>query len=149
MPQISLKISHNIDISRINFKDTFALIHDELGKVPHLDNKTCHSGVVQEVYSYIGLGDDKATKVYLEILWLEDSERLALKKELAQNLMNILENTLVPQIEHQGLMCIPRVRIGNLGTLHKDYHISGRAALFFNSPNSQNSSGTLSTRSSL
>lgn len=126
MPQISLKISDNIDIRRINFKDTFASIHHELGKVPNLDNKTCHSGVIQEVYSYIGLGDEKATKVYLEVRWLEDSERAALKKELAQSMMRILELTLVPQIKEQNLDCIPRVRIGNLGVLHKDYHISGR-----------------------
>ena len=125
MPQISLKISSNIDISRINFKDVFSAIHRELGKMPNLDIKTCHSGVIQEVYSYIGLGDDKPTKVYLEVLWLESSERLAVKKELARSLMNILENTLTPQIERQNLVCIPRVHIANLGTLEQDYHISG------------------------
>lgn len=125
MPQISLKISNNIDIHQINFEETFAAIHAELGKIPNLDVKTCHSGVIQEVYSYIGLDDKHATKVYLEVLWLESAERAALKKELARNLMSILENTLVPQIIKQGLVCIPRVRIGNLGIINLDYHISG------------------------
>jgi len=125
MPQISLKISNNIDISCVNFKDVISAIHHELGKMPNLDIKTCHSGVIQEVYSYIGLGDDKATKVYLEVLWLESSERLVVKKELARRLMSILENTLVPQIERQNLVCIPRVRIANLGIVEQDYHISG------------------------
>lgn len=128
MPQISLKISNNIDISPINFKDVFSAIHQELSTMPHLDINTCHSGVIQEVYSYIGLNDAKATKVYLEVLWLESNERLLVKKDLAQRLMNILENTLVPQIERQNLFCIPRVRISNLGALGKDYHISGHIA---------------------
>jgi 5-carboxymethyl-2-hydroxymuconate isomerase len=126
MPQISLKVSNNIDISRINFKDTFAAIHHVLGTMPNLDITTCHSGVIQEAYSYIGLGDDSATKVYLEILWLESSERLELKRELAERLMGILENTLSSQIEKQNLRCIPRVRIANLGTLGQDYHTKGR-----------------------
>lgn len=124
MPQISLKLSSNIDISCINFADVFSKIHDELGKMPGLDIKTCHSGVIQERYSYIGLNDTSATKVYLEVLWLENSERLAVKKELAQRLMSILENTFIPQIVRQRLVCIPRVRISNLGALGTDYHIS-------------------------
>jgi hypothetical protein len=123
MPQISLKISSNIDISRINFTATFAAVHQELEKIPHLDIAACHSGVIQEVFSYIGRGDDRATKVYLEVLWLESSERLALKRDLAQTLMNILEKTLAPQIQSQNLACIPRVRIANLGVLGQDYHI--------------------------
>lgn len=61
MPQISLKLSNNIDTNCINFKTIFAAIHDELGKMPNLDITTCHSGVVQEAYSYVGLGDDSAT----------------------------------------------------------------------------------------
>ncbi len=128
MPQISLKLSNNIDISRINFKDLFAKIHQALGEMPNLDIKTCNSGVIQEIYSYIGLGDESATKVYLEVLWLESDERIAVKKELAQQLMNILDTILVPQIEQQSLVCIPRVRIGNLGTLDVDYHIKGRSS---------------------
>lgn len=75
--------------------------------------------------SYIGLDDKHATKVYLEVLWLESAERASLQKELARNLMSILENTLAPQIIKQGLVCIPRVRIGNLGIINLDYHISG------------------------
>lgn len=125
MPQISLKISNNIDMHQINFEETFAAIHTELGKMPNLDVKTCHSGVIQEVYSYIGLDDKHATKVYLEVLWLKSAERASLQKELARNLMSILENTLAPQIIKQGLVCIPRVRIGDLGIINLDYHISG------------------------
>lgn len=125
MPQISLKLSNNIDIKQINFEEIFSAIHAELGKMPNLDIKTCHSGVIQEVYSYIGLGNQHATKVYLEVLWLESSERAALKKELARNLMTILENTLASQIIKQGLICIPRVRIANLGAINLDYYISG------------------------
>jgi hypothetical protein len=49
MPQISLKISKNIDIARINFQDVFIAIHDELAKVPDMNVKTCNSGVLQEV----------------------------------------------------------------------------------------------------
>lgn len=128
MPQISLKISNNINVDFINFKDVFSAIHQELGKMPNLDINTCHSGVIQEIYSYIGLGDNSATKVYLEVLWLESRERLAVKKELAQRLMSILENRLVPQIEQQKLFCIPRVRIGNLGTFGEDYHIRSHLA---------------------
>lgn len=124
MPQISLKISNNIDIKQINFVDTFKAIHAELGKIPNLDIKNCHSGVIQEVFSYIGLGDNRVTKVYLEVLWLENNERAALKIELAKKLMKILENLLVPQVLKQDLICIPRVRISNLGKLKSDYHIS-------------------------
>ena len=120
MPQISLKISNNIDISRINFNDIFSAIHHELGKMPNLDVNTCHSGVIQEVYSYIGLGNNKSTKVYLEVLWLESKERAAVKKELAQHLMNVLDNTLVPLIKQQNLICVPRVRIGNLNLPNHD-----------------------------
>jgi 5-carboxymethyl-2-hydroxymuconate isomerase len=126
MPQITLKISNNIDISVLNFKSVFAAIHDELGKVPGLNIKTCHSGVLQEAYSYIGFDDDKATKVYLEVLWLENDVRQTLKQALGQSLIAILEKTLAPQIEKQHVTCIPRVRIGNLGELGKDYQISQR-----------------------
>jgi hypothetical protein len=85
---------------------------------------TNNSGVVQEVYSYIGLGDEKVTKVYLEVLWLENSQRSELKKNLSEKLMSILETLLVPQIEKQNLVCVPRVRIGNLGGINQDYLIS-------------------------
>ncbi len=125
MPQISLKISKNIDTAHINFTDLFIDIHNELGKIPGLNINTCHSGIIQEIYSYIGLGDEKATKVYLEILWLETDQRSLLKKELAKNLMTILEKNLVPLVQAQNLVCIPRIRIGNLGVLDQDYHIAG------------------------
>lgn len=124
MPQISLKLSKNIDTKLINFKDIFAAIHQALGKVPNLDITTCNSGVIQELYSYIGFGDEKVTKVYLEILWLENTQRSELKKELGQTLMSILESMLVPHIEKQNLICLPRVRIGNLGEANQDYFIS-------------------------
>lgn len=124
MPQIALKISKNIDITSINFQAAFVAIHEELSKVPNLDIKTCNSGVVQEVYSYIGLGDERITKVYLEVLWLENNQRVELKKSLAEKLMSILETLLVPQIEKQNLVCVPRVRIGNLGVINQDYLIS-------------------------
>jgi len=124
MPQISLRISNNIDLNQVNLKETFAAIHIELSKMPNLDIKTCHSGIIKEDYSYIGSDDKHATKVYLEVLWIESAERAMLKKELAKNLMAILENILAPQIIKQGLGCIPRVRIGNLGIINLDYHIS-------------------------
>lgn len=43
--------------------------------------------------------------------------------------MNILEEIIVPQIEKQKLICIPRVRIANLGELEREYHISKRHPL--------------------
>ena len=130
MPQLTLKISHNIDISIINFNEIFAAIHQELTNVPNMNVNTAHSGVIHEAYSYIGLGDDKATKVYLELLWLEDSERMLIKKSLANRLVRILEEMLAPQIEKQNLNCVPRVRIGNLGVVDIDYHISKRPPVF-------------------
>lgn len=129
MPQITLKVSSNIDINLINFKDIFTAIHVELGKMPHLDITTCNSGVLQEVYSYIGSGDEKASKVYLEVLWLESEERAPLKHKLGKQLMNILETMLVPQIIDQGLICIPRVRIDNLGIINLNYHIGEHGVL--------------------
>jgi 5-carboxymethyl-2-hydroxymuconate isomerase len=126
MPQLSLKISKNIEITQVDFRGLFVAIHDALRNVPNMDITTCHSGVIQEDFSYVGLGDDKITKMYLEIYWLEDAQRLAMKKKLAQQLMKILEDLIVPQIEKQKLICIPRVRIANLGMLEQEYHISNR-----------------------
>lgn len=124
MPQLTLKISKNIDISLINFSTVFAAIHDAFRDVPNMDITTCHSGVIQEDFSYIGLGDNRMTKVYLEVYWLENLQRIAIKKQLAQRLMQILETTIVPHVEKQNLICIPRVRIANLGILEQEYHIS-------------------------
>lgn len=124
MPQLSLKISKNIDINQVDFRTLFAAIHEALRIVPNMDITTCHSGVIQEDFSYIGLGDDRITKMYLEVYWLENTERLAMEKQLAQKLLKILEDLIVPQIEKQNLICIPRVRIANLGTLGQEYHIS-------------------------
>jgi 5-carboxymethyl-2-hydroxymuconate isomerase len=126
MPQLSLKISKNIDITRIDFQKLFVEIHEALRDVPNMDITTCHSGVIQEDFSYIGLGDVRLTKMYLEVYWLEDEKRLAMKKKLAQKLMKLLEDIIVPQIEEQKLICIPRVRIANLGKLEQEYFISTR-----------------------
>ena len=127
MPQLSLTISKNIDITQVDFSKLFEAIHDALRDVPNMDITTCHSGVIQEDFSYVGLGDNKITKLYLEIYWLEDAQRVAMKKQLAQKLMKILEEIIVPQIEKQKLICIPRVRIANLGVIEEEYHISKRS----------------------
>jgi len=66
--------------------------------------------------------------MYLEVYWLENTQRVAMKKQLAQKLMKLLEDIIVPQIEKQKLICIPRVRIANLGELEQEYHISKRKA---------------------
>jgi hypothetical protein len=123
MPQISLIISHNIDIKPINFRAIFAEIHDVLGKVPTLDNRTCFSGVIQESYSYIGLGNEQATKVFLEVQWLESAERKTMKPALAAELMSILSAHLTPALQNQGLICQPRVKISNLGAIDHEYFI--------------------------
>lgn len=126
MPQITLKVSKNIDITQLDLRELFAAIHEVLRSVPNMDITTAHSGVIQEDFSYIGLGDPHLTKMYLEIYWVESEKRAAIKAGLAQNLMKILEDLIVPQVEKQNLVCIPRVRIANLGTLNSDYHISTR-----------------------
>ncbi|MBA2652655.1 MAG: hypothetical protein H0U73_10370 [Tatlockia sp.] len=123
MPQITLKLSNNIDLTELNFTDLFRAIHKELELIPSLDVTTCQSGVIQEVYSYLGLGDKKTTKIYLEILWLENQQRLLIKNDLAKNLMKLLKNKLTPPIEAQNLLCNPRIRIGNLGVIGEDYYI--------------------------
>ena len=129
MPQLSLRISKNIDMSLLNFPRLFAAIHDELRHAPNMDIMTCHSGVVQEDFSYAGLGDERMTKMYLELYWVENEKRVAMKDKLGRHLMQILEELIVPQVEKQGLICIPRVRIANLGQLDRDYHISTRISL--------------------
>ncbi len=123
MPQITLKLSHNINLNLINLRPLFVDIHELLGKVPHLDNKTCFSGVLHEDFSYIGQGDDKLTKIFLEILWLETPERKTLKPALGSELMAVLALHLSDAIERQGLIFQPRVRIANLGAIEQDYHI--------------------------
>jgi|GEM_PF-3592322 5-carboxymethyl-2-hydroxymuconate isomerase len=127
MPQLTLKISNNIDINQLDLRKLFAEIHTAMGTVPNLDIATCNSGVIKEDFSYIGFGDERYTKAYLEVYWLENASRTEIKKQLAQQLMQILENLLVPQIEKQNLICVPRVRIANLGELNQDYHIAKRS----------------------
>ena len=126
MPQISLRISKNIDMAQLDFSELFAAIHEVLRDAPYVDVSTCQSGVIQEDFSYFGLGDEKKTKMYLELYWVETEQRIAIKKHLALQLMKILESYIVPQVEKQQLTCIPRVRIANLGTPDQDYHISER-----------------------
>jgi hypothetical protein len=123
MPQLMLKLSNNINITKLDFKSVFSAIHERLGKVPKLDNRTCFSGVIHEEYSYIGLGDDKLCKIFLEIMWLETEERIALKAALAADLMSILTIHLADSIQEQALIFQPRVRIVNLGMLGQEYHI--------------------------
>ncbi len=124
MPQISLRISKNIDISKIDFRPIFITIHEEMAKQINVDINTCQSGVIQENFSFIGRGEENRTKVYLEILWLESEARQGLKNELAKNLMIILKDKLVPLVNMQDLICVPRIRIGSLGTLDQDYFIA-------------------------
>ncbi len=124
MPQLTLTLSHNIDISTINLKKFFEQIHEALRIVPNMDVNTAHSGVIQEAYSYIGFENQKTTKVYLQLYWVEDEKRLAMKPALGKTLMHIVEQYIVPDVVGQGLICIPRVRIANLGALNQSYFIS-------------------------
>ncbi|RUR22075.1 hypothetical protein [Legionella qingyii] len=124
MPQLILTISHNINTDVINFKNLFNQIHETLQIVPNMDVNTAHSGVIQELFSYIGFDNPKATKVYLELYWMEDEERTAMKSVLGKTLIDILKKNIVPEVEGQGLICIPRVRISNLGDLNQSYFIS-------------------------
>ena len=126
MPQLTLTISHNINTDLINFKNLFTQIHEALQVVPNMDVNTAHSGVMQESYSYIGFDNPKATKVYLQLYWMENEERSAMKPFLGKTLLEILENTIVPEVRDQGLICIPRVRIANLGSLNQGYFIAGK-----------------------
>jgi len=126
MPQLTLKLSRNIDASLIDFDDFFYKVHEALCVVPSLDVSTAHSGVIQEEYSYIGLGHPTATKVYLELCWIESQERVAIRSALGKVLLNIIEETIVPIVEAQGLLCIPRVRIANLGLLNDGYFIASK-----------------------
>jgi hypothetical protein len=88
-----------------------------------LDVNTAHSGVTQELNTYIGFDNPKATKVYLQLYWMEDQERLAMKPVLGKTLLHILGNSIAPEVVAQGLICIPRVRISNLGFLNQEYFI--------------------------
>ncbi|KTD67629.1 hypothetical protein Lsan_0288 [Legionella santicrucis] len=123
MPQLTLIISQNIHANLINFKSLFEMIHDALRIVPNMDVNTAYSGVIQESYSYIGLNNSKAAKVYLQLYWMENEERAAMKSALGKTLLEILEHSIVPEVEEQGLICIPRVRIANLGSLNQSYFI--------------------------
>lgn len=123
MPQITLVLSKNIDISLLHFENFFIKLHDVLRTVPNMDVTTVHSGVTQEQYSYIGLGNSIATKMYLQLYWMESAARIPIKAALGQQLMHLLEEYLAPDVRKQGLLCIPRVRIANLGELNQSYFI--------------------------
>lgn len=123
MPQVTLLVSNNIDVSVLRLDDFFIRMHELLRIVPSMDVNTVHSGVIQESYSYIGLGNPLATKMYLQLYWMENPERLAMKATLAKQLMADVKEILVPSVVGQGLICIPRVRIANLGQLNQDYFI--------------------------
>lgn len=123
MPQVTLLLSKNIDMEALHLDNFFIKIHALLRTVPNIDVTTVHSGVIQEHFSYIGLGNPIATKVYLQLYWMESPERLAIKASLGRQLMRVLEEIIVPDVVGQGLMCIPRVRIANLGELNQSYFI--------------------------
>lgn len=124
MPQLTLTLSHNINASLINFKSLFEQIHEALKTVPNMDVNTAHSGVILENFSYIGFDNPKATKVYLLLYWMENEARSAIKPALGKKLLEILQQSIVPEVIKQGLLCIPRVRIANLGDLNQSYFIS-------------------------
>lgn len=126
MPQLTLTISNNINANLINFKKFFELVHEALRIVPNMDVNTAHSGVIQELFSYIGFENPKATKIYLQLYWLENEERVAIKSALGRTLLDILENSIVPEVVEQGLIGIPRVRIANLGHVNQGYFIGGK-----------------------
>ena len=126
MPQLTLTISNNINATLIDFNHLFRLIHEALSTVPDMDVNTAHSGVIQESFSYIGLDNPHATKVYLQLYWLENTARAALKSALGNAFLTIIDNTIASEIEKQGLICIPRVRIANLGELNQDYFIGNK-----------------------
>ena len=126
MPQVTLLLSNNIELGRLNLKEFFERVHEVLRDAPKMDVHTIHSGVLQESYSYIGINHPTATKVYLQLCWMESPERTAIKAHLGQQLMAVLEKDLAPQIRSQGLLCIPRVRISTLGALNQDYFISAQ-----------------------
>lgn len=125
MPQLTLTLSANINTQNIDWKKFFKQVHECLMTVPDLDVHTAHSGVVQEAFSYIGLDDQKATKVYLKLNWLGNEARTAIQPELGKKLLAIIYSIIVPAIEEQGLTCIPRVAINNLGEINKSYFIGG------------------------
>lgn len=123
VPQITLKLSKNIKITTINFKSLFAAIHEELGNIPQMDNRTCFSGFIHEDDSYVGRGDESIPKVFLEVLWLETPERSILKPALASKFQEVLLAHLKEPLQQQSLICQPRVRIANLGEINQDYYI--------------------------
>lgn len=93
--------------------------------VPDLNVDTCHSGLQQEKFSFIGEGDLEKTRIFLEILWLENENRKSIKSKLAENLIKVLNKHLQKPVESQGLNYSPRIRIADLGKIDQDYFIFG------------------------
>lgn len=127
MPQLTLTLSNNINPGLLHFKGFFERVHEALQSVSNMDVSTAHSGVIHEVFSYIGFDNPKATKVYLQLYWMENEARAAIKPQLGKTFLKILEENIVPEVESQGLICIPRVRIAHLGNLNQAYFIAGRS----------------------
>ncbi len=123
MPQLILTLSKNIDLQAIDFKLCFSQIHEALKVVPKMDINTIHSGAIVEESSYIGFGNPKLARVYLQLYWLESPERILIRKSLGNTLISILKNTIVSNVLNQDLLCKPRVRIANLGELDENYFI--------------------------
>lgn len=129
MPQITLKFSANIKgkIASETLELIFRKINSLLKEtIPDIDIPSCNSGVIFEEFSYMNNGDPTLAKCYYELLWLENDQRIPLKSLLAEKILKLLEEELIPQLEKHGLSCAPRVRISNLGVLGKDYFISKR-----------------------
>ncbi|MBA2655543.1 MAG: hypothetical protein H0U70_00985 [Tatlockia sp.] len=123
MPQLTLTLSKNIDLKASDFESCFSQIHKALEIVPQMDVSTIHSGAILEDFSYIGVGNPKTARVYLQLYWLESPERILIRKSLGNSLMSILKTTIVYDVINQGLLCTPRVKIANLGELHEKYFI--------------------------
>ena len=56
---------------------------------------------------------------------MENQERIAIRSFLGKALLNIIDEAIIPAVVAQGLLCIPIVRIANLGTLDDGYFIEG------------------------
>lgn len=73
MPQLILTISENISSDQINFHSLFEQVHDAMRIIPELDINLVHSGVIREIYSYIGFHDVEFT--FSSIGWKMKKER--------------------------------------------------------------------------
>jgi hypothetical protein len=129
MPQITLRLSDNIKISAEEAKALLKKLHsvliankDEL----NLDVATCFSGLLREDASYIGFGDETIAKCFYEILWMETPSRVALSPNLSKQLMAVLDEFALQVKEEQNLICMPRIRIADLGAIDQHYFFSSQ-----------------------